>query len=210
MNVYAPTKRNEKEIFYRKLCKWIQNVKHINDSLVLGGDWNCVQNASIDTRGMSYTYKQVEWFRKMQKRFNLIDIWRKLFPFRKQYTWRQLTLNIFSRLDYWLVTDLLSSYVKTTEIKPVPFCDHCAITLRLMSSNTPRGSGIWKINNSLMKDDEYKDNIKNVIKRFVLENTQMNAQVKWDMCKTKIKEYTIKFSKEKHDKKNQTFNKFTG
>ena len=26
-----------------------------------------------------------------------------------------------------------------------------------------------------MKDDEYKDNIKNVIKRFVLENTQMNA-----------------------------------
>ena len=66
LNVYAPTKRNEKEIFYRKLCKWIQNVKHINDSLVLGGDWNCVQNASIDTRGMSYTYKQVEWFRKMQ------------------------------------------------------------------------------------------------------------------------------------------------
>ena len=25
------------------------------------------------------------------------------------------------------------------------------------------------------------------------------------MCKTKIKEYTIKYSKEKHDKKNQTF-----
>ena len=54
LNVYAPTKHNEKERFYNNLLKWLQKVKQVNDSLVLGGDWNCVQNAKPDTRGMSY------------------------------------------------------------------------------------------------------------------------------------------------------------
>ena len=56
LNVYAPTKRNEKEAFHKQLPRWLQNVKRVNDSLVLGGDWNCVQNASIDIRGMAYVY----------------------------------------------------------------------------------------------------------------------------------------------------------
>ena len=126
LNVYAPTKRNEKENLYKGLFKWLKKVTHANDSL------NCVQNAQLDTRGMSYAYKTVKWFKKLQKHFLLIDVWRKIVPFRKQYTWRQLSLQIFSRLDYWLVTNLLWCYVQATEIKPIPNCDHCAITLRLM------------------------------------------------------------------------------
>ena len=39
----------------------------MNDYLVLGGDWNSVQNASIDTRGMAYAYKEVKKFKKLQK-----------------------------------------------------------------------------------------------------------------------------------------------
>ena len=205
LNVYAPTKRNEKEAFYKQLSRWLKKVKRVNDSLVLGGDWNCVQNASIDTRGMAYAYREVKKFKKLQKRFHLIDAWRKMFPFRKQYTWRQLHMNICSRLDFWLITDTLLSCVQTTEIKPVPICDHCAITLRLTTTSNSKGGGIWKMNNSLLKDDDYKEKIKTVIKKFMLENYQMNAQVKWDMCKAKIKEYTVKFSKEKHVENNQIF-----
>ena len=205
MNVYAPTKRNEKEAFYKQLSRWLKKVKRVNDSLVLGGDWNCVQNASIDTRGMAYAYREVKKFKKLQKRFHLIDAWRKIFPFRKQYTWRQLNMNICSRLDFWLITDTLLSCVQTTEIKPVPICDHCAITLRLTTTSNSKGGGIWKMNNSLLKDDDYKEKIKKVIKKFMLENYQMNAQVKWDMRKAKIKEYTINISKEKHVEKNQIF-----
>ena len=205
VNVYGPTKFNEKERFYKKLCKWLKNVKHINDTLVLGGDWNYVQDYKLDTRGISCVYKPVKSFKALKKHFDLIDVWRKRFPFRKQYTWRQLTMGIFSRLDYWLVSNALLSHVQTTKIKPIPICDHCAVTLKIMTSSNLRGGGTWKMNNSLLKDDNYKYNVKNVIKKFVLENTKLNAQKKWDMCKIKIKEYTIKYSKEKQGNRNQTF-----
>ena len=205
LNVYAPTKRSEKENFYKVLLKWLKRVNRASDCLILGGDWNCVQNAHLDTRGMSYAYKRVEGFKKLQKHFHLIDIWRKMFPSKKQFTWRQLSLNIFSRLDYWLVSDLFWCYVHTADIKPLPICDHCAVTLSLNPSTSSRGYGIWKINNSLLKDEVYKRNMINVLTKFKLENIKMNPQVKWDMCKIRIKEYTIKYSKNLQKRKNEEY-----
>ena len=207
LNVYAPTRRNEKPKFFRELSKWLQKTKYLNDLLVFGGDWNYVQNTRLDTRGMSCTYKQADWFNKLRKRFHVIDVWREMFPFKKQFTWRQLSLKIFSRLDYWLVKDLLLSYVLSTEIKPVPNCDHCAITLRLQTSDTVRGCGMWKFNNSLLKDVEFKENIRKLISKFKLENVKLNAQTKWEMCKIRIKEYTIKYSKQKSCERKQLFSK---
>ena len=205
LNVYAPTKRHEKERFFQDLFKWLKKVKHKEDTLVLGGDWNCVQNAQLDTHGMSYTYKRVKWFEKLQKHFSLIDVWRKMFPLRKQYTWRQLSYDVCSRLDFWLLSDTLWTYVQTTEIKPMANCDHCAVTLKLITTETPRGCGIWKMNNSLLLDNEYKTKIVNVIRKIKLESINMNAQMKWDMCKIKIKEYTIKYAKQKNKEKQQTY-----
>ena len=205
LNVYAPTKRNEKEQFFVKLSKWLKKLTTANDFLILGGDWNCVQDASLDTRGMTTGYKQVIQFKKLIQRFHLLDAWRKFFPFRKQYTWRQLRMSVFSRLDYWLISDVLLPYVQSTDIKPISICDHCAITIKFSTRTPLRGSGVWKLNNSLLKDDEYKEKIKNIIRKFKLENAHMNAQVKWDMCKTKVKEFTIKYSKHQQIKRNKTF-----
>ena len=58
----------------------------------------------------------------------MIDVWRKMFLFEKQFPWRQLSLNIFSRLDYWLLTDSMLCCMQTTEIKPAPK----AIIVRLL------------------------------------------------------------------------------
>ena len=95
--------------------------------------------------------------------------------------------------------------MQTTEIKPAPKCDHCAITLKLATDSPQRGCGLWKMNNSLLKDEDYMVNMKLLIKKFKLENPHMNPQMKWDMCKIKIKEYTIRYSEQKHKEKNEAF-----
>ena len=56
VNVYAPAKKSKKEIFYKFLVRFIDKVKQHGDTVIAGGDWNCVQIQNLDTRGISYVY----------------------------------------------------------------------------------------------------------------------------------------------------------
>ena len=53
---------------------------------------------------------------------NLEDMWRKLHPEEKQFTWRTLDLKIKCRLDYWLISKHLS------QKSPVCRCEINGIT----------------------------------------------------------------------------------
>lgn len=107
LNVYAPTVKSEKELFYKKMFNWIKCIKHKDDLLIFGGDWNCVQDPQLDTRGWSQVYKPIKWLQNIKNKLKLIDVWRKMNPQGKQFTWRQLSLGIYSRLDYWLISSSL-------------------------------------------------------------------------------------------------------
>ena len=195
INVYAPAKNVQKEPFYVSLYKWVKLHKVHGDIMIAGGDWNCVQNKKLDTSGISYAYLPKRNFIKFQKKNNLIDVWRKSFPDRRQFTWRQLSLNIYSRLDYWLVTKAHFPYIYSLDIKPVLKCDHNAVSMKLKITHKKRGNGFWKINNSLLKDDVYKENIRNIVNKVELEYSHFDKQAKWEMFKIKVKEYSIKYAK---------------
>ena len=40
----------------------------------------------------------------LKKQHNSVDIWRYLNPDKRQLTMRQMSLSLFSRLDYWLMS----------------------------------------------------------------------------------------------------------
>ena len=121
-------------------------------------------------------------------------MWRKTFPNRKQYTWRQLSLKIYSRLDYWLISSAVYPYIKSVDIKPVINCDHNAVSIKLKVKSKKRGKGYWKFNNSLLKDEVYKSNIQNIIRKVNTEFKFFDKRMKWEMCKIKIKEFSMKYS----------------
>ena len=181
VNVYAPTKQLEKVKFFKDLYSWLKKHKHTDDSLLLGGDWNSVQNPHIDTQGLSYAYKPSDWLNKIRKTFNLVDIWRKCHPALKQFTWRQNSFGYYSRLDYWLITYDLSAFVYSTDIRPILKCDHNAVYLKFKMSSSGRGKGVWKFNNTLLQDVPFKTAIRNIIKKLILENKTYNNQMLWDL-----------------------------
>ena len=156
VNVYAPTKSSEKRTFFKRFLSWLEKHKHTDDYLLLGGDWNSVQNPHIDTQGLSHAHKSDNFFQKIRIKFNLIDIWRKCHPTLRQFTWRQNFLGYFSRLDYWLIPYDLCSFVYSSDIRPILKCDHNAVSLKLKLISSPRGKGVWKFNNALLKDTEFK------------------------------------------------------
>ena len=120
-----------------------------------------------------------------QHLFNLIDIWRKLNPDKRQFTWRQVSLKIFSRLYYWLVSADFVHSVYSSDIRPALKCDHNAVSLTMKVHEQKRGKGIWKLNVSLLEDETYRTNVTDVIRKLKLEYRHLDWQQKWELCKDK-------------------------
>ena len=192
VNIYAPTKLRDKRLFYKRLSPWLNKLKKVDDLIVCGGDWNTPQIPSVDTRGVSQKQKPLPPLRKFIQTNKLVDVWRKRFPHKKQFTWRQASLGIYSRLDYWLISSNLCNFVFTTDIRPALKCDHNAVSLKLKVSSPPRGKGYWKMNNTLLRDETFQCYIKNLITKVELEYSSENPQLKWEIFKIKVRELAIK------------------
>ena len=71
---------------------------------------------------------------------------------------------VFCRLDFWLISNKLSDLVTTSGIIPAIRTDHDAISLEMGElENELRGPGYWKMNCSLLADEEYVNSITELI-----------------------------------------------
>ena len=101
--------------------------------MIIGGDFNCPLNPSLDKMGGLLTTRKkiVDQIENMQNIFNVHDVWRIKHPSQKSFTWSQKSPFIFCRLDYWLISDSLYDMVGNVDIVPAIKTDHSAIILQL-------------------------------------------------------------------------------
>ena len=73
--------------------------------------------------------------------------------------------------------------------------DHKIATFFLDIELTKRGSGYWKINNSILNDNDYIKMIKRVINDFLITNTRKykSPHILWETLTCVIRGETIKF-----------------
>ena len=60
---------------------------------------------------------------------DLVVIWRIRNVGKKRFTWRNSSLELHRRLEFWLVSDNLHDDVKTAEIGPSIKSDHSSVSL---------------------------------------------------------------------------------
>ena len=73
-------------------------------------------------------------------------------------------------MDFFLISDLLSTYVTDVDIVAGYPTDHSMITLTLTFGKLKTRNGLlWKFNNSLLKDKTFVNEINDVIKTVVEE-----------------------------------------
>ena len=65
-------------------------------------------------------------------------------------------------------------------------------------NDVKRGPGIFKLNNSLLLDTEYKEKIQNAIKDIKDYNNDANPVVLWSLIKGAIRNEPIAYSSRKH------------
>ena len=194
INIYAPNNVNERKGFFSKLQKWVEKFSLNENAIIIGGDFNHTDVSRLDRHKptdvkdtSSVTYKNLTTSK------DLHDIWRQMHPSKKQYTYKDI-----SRLDKFLVTtELLESVQKTHILIPGIKTDHKGVTIFLDFNKTNRGPGRWKMNTSILNDKAYIGKIKSLLQKTQNEYKNLPKQLIWEMCKIRIKAYTIDYCKQK-------------
>lgn len=116
----------------------------------------------------------------------------------QSFTWGRCLPFIFCRLDYWLISDKLHNLVTKVDIIPSIKTDHSAIFLELEEIKSfGRGAGFWKINTTLLENEDYKNMITNNLPIWLDAGKDINdPRFIWDWVKFNIRSNSIIFSKQ--------------
>ena len=107
---------------------------------------------------------------------------------------------ILCRLDFWLISNNLQDLVTTTDIIPAIKTDHAAISIEFsISEKHVKGPGHWKMNCSLLDDEDYVRDVTTKIPIWLIEgqNELTDDRSIWDWTKYKIRAHAIQHSKRK-------------
>jgi len=133
--------------------------------------------------------------------YKLQDVWRLQHPNLSQYTWRNNSLKVQCRLDYWLVSKDLFELVTNSGITISTISDHSAITFTLQSKEyVQRGPGFWKINNSVLNDEKFVQDTRVKKKYVYLEDKGLY----WDMLKMEVRGFCIQYTERKNRERRNT------
>lgn len=155
VNIYAPSgsqsTAQREEFFSGEIC----NLMQIGEDLILGGDFNCV---IFEDDCKNFAYNKSKKLASLVNAFGLIDVWKYKKPqVRDFYTY--FHLNSASRIDRFYVSRHNQEKVGMCSLHVAPFSDHRAVIVNYkckLSETTGffRGRGFWKLNNSLLQNEE--------------------------------------------------------
>lgn len=171
----------------------------------MGGDFNLVLDVKEDKKGgLPRDYQNaLKIIQQNCEELNLTDIWRTLNAVKHRYTWCRKKPEIQCRLDVFLISSDLICDINLADIVPRYKTDHSMILLKIALHHNPRGRGFWKLNTSLLREEEYLILIKTTIyqtKNKYQSDNSVNPAPLWDMIKMKVREKSIAYAAAKNYK----------
>ena len=131
VNIYAPNNETSRCTFFRKVGEYIHCHALNQSKLLMGGDYNYVQDIKLDVKVTGLRHRMsdrsTDNFKKLCKGFKINDIWRVKNPLLRAYTCRAK-----SRIDFFLLSNSLNGNTAKIEIIPSPlYSDHNVVYLEL-------------------------------------------------------------------------------
>ena len=162
-------------------------------NLCVGGDFNCV-SAAID-KASGNLDKSSRVLDKIKNDLKLVDVWRSLNPSQKQFSFIDPSNKGHdSRIDLWLVPKSNLQHVNSCTMVQAPTPDHKAVSLDIQFCDKKRSRGYWKLNNSVLNDDEYREGIVNLYTETTRQyGGQVSNTLLWEFLKVKIKQFSISY-----------------
>ena len=136
VNIYAPNSKRDKAVFFEHLHNKFDLIGiDKSDPLLIGGDWNTILSPILDKSGGKELEDETvtNEMKTILIDFDLIDIWRLKHPTTKRFTYRQKKPLIQTRLDYFLVSNILIDVIEKPQILASYCSDHSCVSLNMLS-----------------------------------------------------------------------------
>lgn len=197
LNVYGFNEKNERQ----ELLEDLQSHLLGRNPLILAGDFNCVLSQK-DRKGVGSDFREDKTSVLLQnilKDFKLNDCFKTMHPREPGFTWFSGDRFRASRIDYIFTRDCPPTDATLT---PFPFSDHVMLSCTLsLPSGVTAGSGLWKLNCSLLQDKEivreYREQYKNWQ---TLQDFFESRAHWWEMVKGKTQTFFRQVGKRKKEK----------
>ena len=195
--IYAPaSKIGQRTQFFKKISKLIEDNKQDEETLVLLGDFNTVENPMVDRQpGKTRTDTSLKALKALLRKHHLEDHWRKNNENVKQYTFKS-NHNTYSRIDRVYTDRTHRSKIKRSDILPFTHSDHDMISVTIHTNTIAKKKGYWMHNNDLLENPEYITHMGEVIRdnlRYGTTQTTSTSEA-WDNLKNTIKKESIRFN----------------
>ena len=131
----------------------------------------------------------------------LVDIYRKLHLNIKAFTHGSTFLKLKSRIEFFLISNMIALNVKKAEIRSSIAPDHKTIFLsQEVNTEFRRGPGSWKFDNQLLEDDDYVNLITFSCPGILAKYIDFSSKtLLWEMITMEIRSKTIAYSKKKRN-----------
>lgn len=125
--------------------------------MIIVGDFNSVLDTSQDYHSYLHVNnpKAREIVLEHMISYSRVDIYKEFLPYAKRYSWRKPTPLKQAHLDFFLISASLIKEVKNRDITISYISDRSPVFISLKFFDFTHGSGLWKTNNSLLKDLEF-------------------------------------------------------
>ena len=195
LNIYAPNNAADNYNFLTKIEEFV--ISNDSETIIIGGDFNTVIDSDIDKKNgnLNNNKRNRAKINNILENNDINDIWRLLNPNLKHYTWHSNTKpTIFCRLDYFLVSSNLVNIITNCKITTGFRSDHSLVYFNLNIDNQTRGPGYFKLNNSVILEQEYQNKIKQSIEEVATINRDTNPNTLWQVIKGTIRNESIKYT----------------
>lgn len=184
-NIYIPP---ESEVStYKTIFDTIS--KEAEGICVCAGDFNAVLDLKNDTTSSNRSKKHLtRTFGTTLREMGMVDIWRKLHPTEKDYTFFSAPHSVHSRIDYFLIGQEDYYRVSDCVIGVADISDHNSIYLSLNLENNIKNT-VWRLNVGLLNSQSILADIKKEIKLFIEENDNgsVDPLILWDSLKAVLR-----------------------
>ena len=207
VNAYAPNAENARNDFFKRLITWVSQHAMNLEGLIVCGDFNC----QLDSKQNDKSTKTLE---KLLKLYSLNDCWISSGKTKiNGLSWCDGENIPKSRIDYVFINKSIFLPLCDITLRRAPsvegkcLSDHLGLNLDLSTSENLRGTGYWKLNNSLLKDKIFCENLRKNIRDEIENSKEMNdPKVRWERLKICIKNFCLSFSKHKSKIEKQRIN----
>ena len=157
----------------------------IDSNTIIVGDFN-TPLTPMDRSSKQKVNKETQVLNDTLDEMDLIDIFRTFHPNAEEYTSFSSANGIFSRIDHILGHKSNLTKYKKIEIVSSIFSNHNAMRLDInYKKKSVRNTNTWRLNNMFLNNQQFTEEIKREIKKFLETNDNGNTTTQnlWDAAK---------------------------